>query len=31
LLLLYAKSDREDITRQELKQLLDELAGEMVE
>jgi len=31
LLLLYAKSDREDITRQELKQLLDELAGEMGE
>ena len=31
LLLLYAKSDREDITRQGLKQLLDELAGEMVE
>ncbi len=25
LLLLYAKSDREDITKQELKQLLDEL------
>jgi len=31
LLLLYAKSDREDVTRQELKQLLDELAGEMGE
>ena len=29
LLLLYAKSDREDITRQELKQFLDELADEM--
>ena len=28
LLLLYAKSDREDVTRQELKQLLDELADE---
>jgi mRNA-degrading endonuclease RelE of RelBE toxin-antitoxin system len=25
LLLLYAKSDREDVTKQELKQLLDEL------
>jgi mRNA-degrading endonuclease RelE of RelBE toxin-antitoxin system len=31
LLLLYAKSDREDVTRQELKQLLDELADEMGE
>ena len=31
LLLLYAKSDREDITRQELKQLLDKLADEMGE
>jgi len=28
LLLLYPKSDREDVTRQELKQLLDELADE---
>jgi len=28
LLLLYAKSDQEDVTRQELKQLLDELADE---
>ena len=28
LLLLYAKSDREDVTRQELKRLLDELADE---
>ena len=31
LLLLYAKSDREDVTRRELKQLLDELADEMGE
>jgi mRNA-degrading endonuclease RelE of RelBE toxin-antitoxin system len=31
LLLLYAKSDREDVTRQELKQLLNELADEMGE
>ncbi|MBC8449015.1 MAG: type II toxin-antitoxin system RelE/ParE family toxin [Chloroflexi bacterium] len=31
LLLLYAKSDREDVTRQELKQLLDELGEEMGE
>ena len=31
LLLLYAKSDREDVTRRELKQLLDELADEMVD
>jgi mRNA-degrading endonuclease RelE of RelBE toxin-antitoxin system len=29
LLLLYAKSDREDVTHRELKQLLDELAEEM--
>lgn len=29
LLLLYAKSDREGVTRRELKQLLDELADEM--
>ncbi|GAG20098.1 unnamed protein product, partial [marine sediment metagenome] len=28
LLLLYAKSDQEDVIRQELKQLLDELADE---
>ncbi len=28
LLLLYAKSDREDVTRQELQQLLDKLADE---
>ena len=28
LLLLYAKSDREDVTRRELKQLLDELEEE---
>ena len=31
LLLLYAKSDREDVTRQELKHLLDELADKMGE
>ena len=31
LLLLYAKSDREDVTRRELQQLLDELAAEMEE
>jgi mRNA-degrading endonuclease RelE of RelBE toxin-antitoxin system len=31
LLLLYAKSDREDVTRRELQQLLDELAAEMGE
>ena len=29
LLLLYAKSDREDLTRQELQRLLDELANEL--
>jgi len=29
LLLLYAKSDREDVTRRELEQLLDELADEI--
>jgi len=29
LLLLYAKSDQEDVTRQELQRLLDELADEM--
>ena len=29
LLLLYAKSDQEDATRQELQRLLDELADEM--
>ncbi len=31
LLSLYAKSDQEDVTRRELKQLLDELADEMGE
>jgi len=31
LLLLYAKSDREDVTRRELQQLLDELADEIEE
>ena len=31
LLLLYAKSDREDVTRRELEQLLDELADETEE
>ena len=31
LLLLYAKSDQEDVTRHELRELLDELAGEMGE
>jgi hypothetical protein len=29
LLLLYAKSDQEDVTQRELQQLLDELAAEM--
>lgn len=29
LLLLYAKSDQEDVTSHELRELLDELAGEM--
>ncbi len=31
LLLLYAKSDRDDVTRRELEQLLNELASEMEE
>ena len=31
LLLLYAKSDQEDVTRYELRELLDELAGEIGE
>jgi mRNA-degrading endonuclease RelE of RelBE toxin-antitoxin system len=31
LLLLYAKSDQEDVTRHELRELLDELADEMEE
>lgn len=31
LLLLYAKSDREDVTRRELQRLVDELADEMEE
>ena len=31
LLLLYAKSDREDVTRRNLKQLMDESADEMGE
>ena len=31
LLLLYAKSDQEDVTRRELKQLLNELTDEMGE
>jgi len=31
LLLLYAKSDRDDVTRSELKRLLDELINEMRE
>jgi len=31
LLLLYAKSDQDDVTRSELRRLLDELASEMEE